>query len=134
MKDRVPKYPGRVIITPTGKANEYDIVRADEPMEPGSAYNKGNVLPDEVCDNLGLDRVRSEPKDAFNTLAMRPAPPGAYNSDLFLYLSGRHPVLNAGDYNDYWKYDFWERKNELARDVELTGNAQTITVYDGGNV
>lgn len=65
MKDRVSKYPGRVIITPTGKANEYDIVRADEPTEPGSAYNKGNVLPDEVCTMLGIDADTSEPKDAF---------------------------------------------------------------------
>lgn len=30
-----------------------------------SAYNKANVLPDEVCDALGIDSEASEPKDAF---------------------------------------------------------------------
>ena len=34
-----------------------------------SAYSKANVLPDEVCDALGIDRQKSEPKHAF--LAVR---------------------------------------------------------------
>lgn len=31
----------------------------------GSAYNKANVLPDDVCTRLGLSTTDSEPKDAF---------------------------------------------------------------------
>lgn len=31
----------------------------------GDALNKANVLPDDVCDALGIDRQESEPKDAF---------------------------------------------------------------------
>ena len=39
--DRVPTYPGRVILTPVaGKANTYDMMRADEPIEPGTPINK----------------------------------------------------------------------------------------------
>lgn len=35
-----------------------------------SAYSKANVLPDEVCDALGIDRVASEPKDALKQLGI----------------------------------------------------------------
>lgn len=39
--DRVPTYPGRVRMTPVaGQANTYDMVRADDPIEPGTPINK----------------------------------------------------------------------------------------------
>lgn len=39
--DRVPTYPGRVTMTPVpGKANTYDMVRADEPVVAGTPVNK----------------------------------------------------------------------------------------------
>ena len=69
MRDRVPTYPGRVTLVPVpGQENTFDMVRADEPIEPGSIWNKANVLPDEVCDALGVDRVTAEPKDALTAL------------------------------------------------------------------
>ena len=41
VKDRIPTYPGRVKMTPVaGQANTYDMVRADEPLEPGTPINK----------------------------------------------------------------------------------------------
>ena len=41
MKDRIPTYPGRVKMVPVaGQANTYDMVRADEPVEPGTPINK----------------------------------------------------------------------------------------------
>lgn len=41
VKDRIPTYPGRVRMTPVaGVANTYDMVRADEPIEPGTPINK----------------------------------------------------------------------------------------------
>lgn len=41
VKDRIPTYPGRVKMTPVaGQANTYDMVRADEPIEPGTPINK----------------------------------------------------------------------------------------------
>ena len=40
VKNRVPTYPGRVIMTPVnGMANTYDMVRADEPLEEGTPIN-----------------------------------------------------------------------------------------------
>ena len=39
--DRIPTYPGRVKMVPVpGQANTYDMVRADDPIEPGTPINK----------------------------------------------------------------------------------------------
>lgn len=39
--DRVPTYPGRVVLTPvSGKNNTYDMTRADEPVVEGTPLNK----------------------------------------------------------------------------------------------
>lgn len=41
---------------------------ADDATVAGSVYNRANVLPDSVCDALGLDRRECEPKDAYLAL------------------------------------------------------------------
>lgn len=39
--DRIPTYPGRVKMIPVdGQPNTYDMVRADDPIEPGTPINK----------------------------------------------------------------------------------------------
>ncbi len=49
--DRVPTYPGRVILTPVnGQANTYDMVRADAPRVEGTPVNK--MLLDSKTDRL----------------------------------------------------------------------------------
>lgn len=54
VKDRIPTYPGRVKLTPVaGQANTYDMVRADEPIEPGTPINK--VLLDSKASVLTED-------------------------------------------------------------------------------
>lgn len=66
MKDRVPKYPGRVTLTPVpGQTNTYDMARADEPIVTGDALNKANLLPDAVAQTLGLTQENPQVKDAF---------------------------------------------------------------------
>lgn len=42
-------------------------LNADGVAVVGSAYNKANVLPDDVCTDLGID-TSAEPKDAFSAL------------------------------------------------------------------
>lgn len=65
MQDRLPTHAGRVQLVPvSGEQNKYDLTMADEPTIEGSAYNKANVLPDDVCSILGLPTT-AEPKDAF---------------------------------------------------------------------
>ena len=47
MKDRVPLYPGRVILNPvSGQENTYDLTRADQPQQEGTPLNKANLLSD----------------------------------------------------------------------------------------
>lgn len=66
MQDRLPTHAGRVQLVPvSGETNKFDLTMADEPTVAGSAYNKANVLPNAVCDILGLDDTTAEPKDAF---------------------------------------------------------------------
>lgn len=68
MRDRVPT-PGkenRVKITQDdGSVVEGVLSYADDATQEGSAYTKGNVLPDDVCGILGIDPIASEPKDAW---------------------------------------------------------------------
>ena len=68
MQDRVPTHPGRVKLIPVpGEANTYDMVRADDPTEPGTPLNKANLLTDATCSALGLPNTAT-PNDAFDKM------------------------------------------------------------------
>lgn len=57
MKDRVPKYPGRVKITRSDGTSEYaTIERADEPVSgnEGTPLNKATLLSDDTAAMLGF--------------------------------------------------------------------------------
>lgn len=68
MRDRVPT-PGkenRVRITQDdGQIVEGVLSYADDATQDGSAYSKANVLPDDVCAELGINSDTAEPKDAW---------------------------------------------------------------------
>ena len=65
MTDRVPTHPGRVRLVPVaGQDNLYDLVRADDAITEGMPLCKATLLPDSVCDALGIDREESTPADA----------------------------------------------------------------------
>lgn len=82
MKDRVPAYPGRVTLTPiAGQRYTYDMARADEPIEPGDALNKANLLPDDVAQALGLTQENPQVKDALATLDSHKCVVGTYTGD-----------------------------------------------------
>lgn len=69
MQDRVSLYPGRVKLTPvSGQTDVYDMVRADEPTQEGTALNKANLLADDTAAMLDLGE-RAVPNDAFARLA-----------------------------------------------------------------
>lgn len=72
MKDRVPALgkANRVKITQdNGQIVEGVLSYADEAIEEGSAWNKANVLPDDVVAYLGLEQSNPQPKDAFLAVA-----------------------------------------------------------------
>lgn len=55
MQDRVPLYPGRVMLTPVpGQENTFDMVRADSPTQEGTPLNKANLLKDATAAMFGL--------------------------------------------------------------------------------
>lgn len=96
MKDRVPRYPGRVKMTPVaGQANTYDMVRADEPTQEGTPLNKANLLRDATAAMFGLSKT-AVPDDVFSWL---------------------------GKYNQHWwaKRDagYIANRSELSKSVEV---------------
>ena len=68
MRDRLPA-PGKEnrvrIRQDNGQVVEGVMEYADDATQEGSAYTKGNVLPDDVCQELSIVPDTSEPKDAF---------------------------------------------------------------------
>lgn len=66
MKNRVPKYPGRIKLKDvlTGEERLYDMTRADEPTEEGTPIDKETLLTDQTADRYGLDEDGT-PDDAF---------------------------------------------------------------------
>lgn len=68
MQDRVPLYPGRVMLTPVpGQENTFDMVRADSPTQEGTPLNKATLLKDATAAMLGLGDT-AVPDDAFALL------------------------------------------------------------------
>ena len=56
MKNRVSKYPGRVLVTPDDGTPPFyaTLTRADEPTEQGTPLNKATLLTDETAASYGL--------------------------------------------------------------------------------
>lgn len=74
MKDRISKYPGRVKLVPVeGESNTFDLIRADEPIEEGTALNKATLLKDETAALYGLDNS-AEPNHVLGLLGMTRTP------------------------------------------------------------
>lgn len=75
MQDRVSLYPGRVKLEPVaGQANLYDLTRADQPTQEGTALNKANLLSDATAAAIkALLASQTEdpatPNEALNILA-----------------------------------------------------------------
>ena len=68
MKDRVPKYPGKALITPENGSEAYyaTIARADEPVEEGTPLNKATLLSDDAAHTLEVGEYEEPtPNDAF---------------------------------------------------------------------
>ena len=71
MQDRLPTYPGRVVLEPVeGATNTYDMTLADVPTQEGTPLNKANLLSDSTATLLGLN-AGATPNDALVALAGR---------------------------------------------------------------
>lgn len=76
-KDRVPTNPGRVILTPViGRANTYDMVRADNPTEEGTPLDKNafdSIIHSRLTGRYYAPTVARNVKSR-NTSAVNPIP------------------------------------------------------------
>lgn len=83
MKDRTPRYPGRVKLNPvSGQVNVYDMSRADQPIEEGTPINKSTLLTDETAHLLELKVDNPTPDDAFSHIARNFTGDGGTNINL----------------------------------------------------
>lgn len=77
MKDRSPKYPGRVKLTPVaGQTNIYDMTRADEPDDTGTPFNTRTMLQDSTAQFLKLPIANPFVDDALRHMPDRIEPIG----------------------------------------------------------
>lgn len=68
MKNRRPKYPGRVRLSPvSGQENLYDMTMADEATEQGDPLNKATLLTDDTCRLYGFENT-AVPNDIFKAI------------------------------------------------------------------
>lgn len=99
VKDRIPTYPGRVRMTPVeGQPNTYDMVRADEPIEPGTPMNRAlfeSIRSDMTTLQVNVSDIISS--HARKTL-LASVPPG---TEFVLFENGiRVPFIKlAGEYS-----------------------------------
>lgn len=69
MKDRVPTYPGRILLTPVpNQQNKFDITMMDEPSEAGTPLNKSTLLANKAA--AAVWRGSGEPADPTPSLAL----------------------------------------------------------------
>lgn len=93
MRDRVPRYPGRVKLTPvSGQANVYDMIRADSPTQEGDPLSKATFLKDLTAAlyGLGSDAV---PDDVLAFL-------GKYNQHWWRRRTPSYYEAIVGEYGD----------------------------------
>lgn len=130
MKDRVPKYPGRMKLTHSDGTVEYvTIERADEPVEEGTPLNKASLLSDDTAVMLGFQTDDDPTVD--EALAKVFASKQSFQeNDLYMYIMQTHPILAASPYKNIFKFAQVADHEHSARTVSLSGDAETISVYD----
>lgn len=89
MKDRTPKYPGRVKLEPVaGQTNIFDMTRADEPDDTGTPFNTRTMLQDSTGQFLKLPYANPLVDDALRHMPDRIEPIGTVKTT---------PALSLGD-------------------------------------
>lgn len=70
MKDRIPRYPGRVRLAPSADGEDFfTLTRADDPEQAGTPLNKASLLSDAVAEEIGLTGSDPTVSDALGMLA-----------------------------------------------------------------
>lgn len=89
MKDRTPKFPGRVKLKPVaGQTDTYDMTRADDPEDTGTPFNTRTMLQDSTARFLRLPISNPFVDDALRHMPDRIEPIGTVKTS---------PALSLGD-------------------------------------
>lgn len=89
MKDRTPKFPGRVKLKPVaGQTDTYDMTRADDPDDTGTPFNTRTMLQDSTGRFLRLPVSNPFVDDALRHMPDRIEPIGTVKTS---------PALSLGD-------------------------------------
>lgn len=89
MKDRTPKFPGRVKLDPVaGQTNTYDMTRADDPDDTGTPFNTRTMLQDSTARFLRIPVSNPFVDDALRHMPDRINPIGTIRTS---------PALSLGD-------------------------------------
>ena len=89
MKDRTPKFPGRVKLDPVaGQTNIYDMTRADDPDDTGTPFNTRTMLQDSTARFLRIPVSNPFVDDALRHMPDRINPIGTIRTS---------PALSLGD-------------------------------------
>lgn len=120
MKDRIPKYAGRIRLTPvSGQSDVYVVERADEPLEVGTPLNKNTFLSAAVDEALGLTE-EATPSDAILLLLRKIEEMGLSEEDQAKLDS----IKSAADYTTYRA-----RRIALKTTAETPQNGDLLGVY-----
>lgn len=130
MKDRVSNYPGRMKLTHSDGTVEYvTIERADEPVEEGTPLNKASLLSDDTANMLGFQA--DDNPTVNDALAKVMFLSKSYKEcDLYMYMMQVHPMLELSPYKNAYMFKNTGDHKHASRTISLSGNAETITVYD----
>lgn len=95
MRDRIPRYAGRVKLTPVANQQyTYDMVRADEPLQEGTPLNRNTLLSDQTAAEFGLS-LDATPDEAMRFLnARRKEFENEVNSDVEKFKSDVLSAIN----------------------------------------
>lgn len=130
MKDRTPKYPGRVKLEPVaGQQNIYDMTRADEPDDTGTPFNTRTMLQDSTGRFLKLPYANPLVDDALRHMPDRIEPIGTVKTSPALSLGDAWLPCDGSQVTFAEYPELYQMLRNISGSVQWSGSAFTT---DGG--
>lgn len=105
-KDRIPKHPGRIRLVPVeGQQNTFDLTKADEPTEPGTALNREafNSIIHSRLTGRYYTPTATRTIATQRTITVNPIPSSGWlNTTLTGATSGEYTITASNSHNTEW--------------------------------
>lgn len=123
-KDRVPKYPGRVKMTPVpGQIDTFTMERMDEPTQPGTPLDKAtfnSFLQSRLTGRYYQPTVSKETINSRNNVTVNPIPnSGWIRQSLSSATSGEYTITASGSFAEDYAL---ERATDGNQNTQWTSN------------